>query len=602
MTTPAIAIETAPRRENDRLIKHAFTSYLAITILITLSATLGMMLDTVMAGNFIGPDAVAAIGMSSSVLILVSGLAGILGAGSMTLAAKAVGQRDAQTVSALFSVTFFATVGIGVALSAAGAVFAGDIATLLGAVEGDLHANTANFLRGLCSGAFAIMLLQVMMGLTRVDNAPTLGLAAILAMSACDVCGNLVAILVLDLGTLGMGYATAIAYCIGAALCCTRLFAHDTMLKFVNPLPHLGKLARICNTGMPDSIGRLSVTARTFAFNRLLIVVAGSSAVTALSMLASVNSFLSAVTIGTGETAVLLYAVFYGEQDRASIEATTRVALRIGLALCVCISALAFAFAPQVVGIFGLTDAKDVENGVAAIRFFTLSVPIDLIITVAVNFYRCIGNLKAANIITFAQSFAGSTLVALCAVWFLGASGVWVAFAAGEGLTLAGVAVWAARKTKRDSASHGIQRLFAYPNDMQAEWIASASYSCEGTMESVVACSRSVAQWCEQYGIDARRTYLVSLAVEEMAGNIVEHGAPKRGTARIDVKLIAKTDRSLTLRLRDNGREFNPLDYDLQAHDATSCIGITMIRKLISNMEYQNAMGLNNLVFELPGK
>ena len=50
--------------ENSELIKRTFGKYLAMSILITLSATLGMMIDNVIAGNLLGSGAVAAIGMS----------------------------------------------------------------------------------------------------------------------------------------------------------------------------------------------------------------------------------------------------------------------------------------------------------------------------------------------------------------------------------------------------------------------------------------------------------------------------------------------------------------------------------------------------------
>ena len=40
--------------ENGELIKRTFGKYLAMSILITLSATLGMMIDNVIAGNLLG--------------------------------------------------------------------------------------------------------------------------------------------------------------------------------------------------------------------------------------------------------------------------------------------------------------------------------------------------------------------------------------------------------------------------------------------------------------------------------------------------------------------------------------------------------------------
>ena len=572
---------------NDALIKRVFRSYVAITILITLSATLGMMIDTALAGNFIGPDAVAAIGMASSLLILISGLAGVFSAGSMTLVARARGMRDDDAVRAYFSVTVIASLVMGIVLSVAGVV-------------GVLHEDTAAFIRGLSLGSFAIVGTSVMMGLTRIDGAATLGLVAIVAMSVLDVVGNLVAILVLDAGTFGMGCATAFAYVVALAICCSHMLSPKCTLKVVNPCGHMRELAEVVNTGMPDSVMRFSATARTFLFNRVLMLVAGASAVTALSMLSSVSTFLSAITVGVGETAVLLFSIFYGERDRASLTATARVALRLGHVLCIVVCGVVFVTAEQVVAIFGLAGTDAFGYGVAAVRFFCLSVPIDLVLQVLGNFYRSCGNVAASNAIAFGQSVGGQAAVAAATVGVLGVDGIWLAFPAGELLVLVLVLVWTARKRARTGERGGnlMERSLAFPPDMQDAAEISASFFGRGDASMAPELSDRVGTWCREAGIDAKRSYLVALACEEMAHNVADHGVGK-GEAEVDIKVVLRADGALVLRIRDNGRAFNPLDYDLEAGDSLGCIGIKLVRSLIADLEYQNVLGLNNTVATL---
>ena len=585
---------------NDALIKRVFRSYVAITILITLSATLGMMLDTAMAGNFIGPDAVAAIGMASSLLILISGLAGVFSAGSMTLVARARGMRDDASVRVLFSVTVAASIAMGVMLSVAGVIGADAIADIFGARTGVLHEDTAGFIRGLSLGSFAIVVNSVMMGLTRIDGAATLGLVSIVTMSVVDVCANLFAILVLHAGTFGMGCATAFAYTVALLICCTHLLSPKCTLRFVSPLGHTRELAEVVNTGMPDSVMRFSTTARTFIFNRVLMLVAGASAVTALSMLSSVSAFLSAVTIGVGETAVLLFSIFYGECDRASLTATARVAVRMGLVLCIAVCAVVFAGAEQVVAIFGLAGTDAFGYGVAAVRFYCLSVPIDLVLQVLGNFYRSCGNVKASNAIAFGQSVGGQAVVAAVTVGMLGAGGIWLAFPVGELLVLALTVFWASCKRARAGERGGnlVERTLAFPPGMREGAESSASFFGHGDASMAPELSDRVGSWCREAGVDAKRSYLVALAVEEMAQNVAEHGVGK-GEAEVDVKVILREDGALVLRIRDNGRAFNPLDYDLEAADSCGCIGIKLLRAMLEDLEYQNVLGLNNTVATL---
>ena len=602
--------------ENSELIKRTFGKYLAMSILITLSATLGMMIDNVIAGNLLGSGAVAAIGMSLSVFMLFSGCAGILETGAVALCARALGNRDADRVNVLFSVSLAAALAVGAALSVGGVAGADVLATMLGAASGELHADTAAYLSGICSGAFAIVLLQLLMGFTRLDNAPQLGIVAIVGMSVCDVIFNLVAVCVLDLGLRGMGLATALAYCVAVGICCTHFLSKDNTLHLVNPVPHVGQLAGVLKTGLPDSLTRATVMVRTFTFNWLLLTVASAGAVAALSMLSSVNSFASSVTIGVGQTATLLCGIFFGEEDRGALKATLRTGMRMGLVLSCALCAVVFAFAPQVVGLFGLEGDAE-AFGVVAVRAFILCVPIDLINQLFVNYYQGTGNVRAASAIAVGQSGLFAVLFALGTVWFWGATAVWTSFLVGEAVTLAlqlivACVLWRRRVAKgaadgapeaaadaRERASL-LDKMMYLPETFQQDWRAWRAFSCDPDIASVAACSQQVAAWCEAQGIDGRRSYLVPLAVEEMAANAVEHGFAKTKHPAIDVKLILKRDGTLVLRMRDNGAAFNPMDLDLSAADPCSAVGIRMLRQGVREVEYQNTVGLNNVVVTLP--
>ena len=357
---------------------------------------------------------------------------------------------------------------------------------------------------------------------------------------------------------------------------------------------------------------------RTFVFNWLLLVVASSAAVAALSMLSSVNSFASSVTIGVGQTATLLCGIFFGEEDRAALKGTLRTGMRMGLALSCVLCAAVFVFAPQVVGLFGLEGDAE-AFGVVAVRAFILCVPIDLVNQLFVNYYQGTGNVRAASAIAVGQSGLFAVLFALGTVWFWGATAVWASFLVGEAITLAlqlivACVLWRRRggaagvpgEAREDAANVSgrvtlLDKMMYLPAGFQADWRASASFTCKPTNEGVVACSQQVAQWCEQHEVDGRRCYLVPLAVEEMTGNAVAHGFAKTKHPAIDVKLILKRDGTLVLRLRDNGTAFNPMDLDLSAVDECSAVGIRMLRQGVRGVEYQNTVGLNNVVITLPG-
>ncbi len=79
------------------------------------------------------------------------------------------------------------------------------------------------------------------------------------------------------------------------------------------------------------------------------------------------------------------------------------------------------------------------------------------------------------------------------------------------------------------------------------------------SMDEVVALSRAVWDFCDAHGCDPRRRFLLSLAVEEMAGNVIEHGfSQDRKHHSIDLRVISKGD-DFILRIRDDCLIFDPV-------------------------------------------
>lgn len=77
-------------------------------------------------------------------------------------------------------------------------------------------------------------------------------------------------------------------------------------------------------------------------------------------------------------------------------------------------------------------------------------------------------------------------------------------------------------------------------------------------MEEVVTISQRVQDFCLSRGVDGRRAYLAGLSLEEMAGNVVDHGFSKdKKSHAIDVRVVHKND-DVILRIKDDCTPFDP--------------------------------------------
>ncbi|MBQ7282231.1 MAG: ATP-binding protein, partial [Spirochaetales bacterium] len=120
-------------------------------------------------------------------------------------------------------------------------------------------------------------------------------------------------------------------------------------------------------------------------------------------------------------------------------------------------------------------------------------------------------------------------------------------------------------------------------------------------MEDVVTISMRVTEFCREKGIDGNRTYLASLCLEELAGNVVDHGFNKdRKTHSVDIRVARKGD-DLILRIKDDCVMFDPAARKslLDPEDPAKNIGIRMVYGMTDRIEYHNILGLNVITIRI---
>ena len=94
---------------------------------------LGIVIDGVVIGRFLGPESMAAYTLAAPVTSLVTAFSGLLTEGTQVLCASNLGKGDVKRVRNVFSVCMVVTLAISAVLVCGVFLFTQDIAALLGA-------------------------------------------------------------------------------------------------------------------------------------------------------------------------------------------------------------------------------------------------------------------------------------------------------------------------------------------------------------------------------------------------------------------------------------------------------------------------------------
>ena len=152
-------------------IKPLFARYAAITFAGMLAQMVMVVLEGLIIGNGLGPLGLAAVTVILPLELLNLALGGALGMGTAAAAGQRLGSGDTAGAQKVFNQGFWLAAYLLVALSAAIALFAPQIATMLGATP-DIHDDVTAFIRLLmCFYPFCI-LGQMMGSVLRVDEKP----------------------------------------------------------------------------------------------------------------------------------------------------------------------------------------------------------------------------------------------------------------------------------------------------------------------------------------------------------------------------------------------------------------------------------------------
>ena len=591
------------------MIKKVFRQMLLSQIFSQIAITICMLVDSIMIGRFLGVDAMAAYGFANPVLLVFTAIGGLIAAGLQVVCSGYLGKGDQESINKVFSTTVIIEFFICIVGILAIFICLNPLTTLLGATKGtEVFGLTKEYLTGFIIGIPFFLGALLMMPFLQMSGKQNVLIIAVSALTIGDILLDFlnVKIGLFGGGIFGMGLASSISYVLAFLVGLFFFFIKkDCPYKFKAKYFKLKEFISVCRGGIPTTVNQISIVLLTLLVNNLLADLGdgGTIGVAAHSVIITIANLCYSFGTGVGAITLMLGGIFYNEEDRKGIGSIIKLGLKYSIIIDVIVVAVIFVLAGPIVNMFlnatgGGEGAETVALATIGLRIFVLSILFCCVTAVYKGYCQGTEKMRLSAIISCLQNlvFPGLFAIILSST-ALGAKGIWLGYVLGEATTLLTYYVICFIKNKRVSISPEATALLPRDFGIKPEDYIEVAILDE---EAAIDASIKAYDFCISHGATNKQATYFALCVEEMTMNILRFGFKKDNGNVVEMKFIHKDD-SWILRIRDNCENFDPVKYFELHNDAdpVAHIGIKMTFGLVSDANYVNSLGLNNLTLKI---
>lgn len=315
------------------------------------------MVDAIIVGQFLGEDALAAVGSTGSIMFLVLGFAMGIAQGFGILISHAFGAKDDSLLKHYVAISLVLGLLISLLITALTVSQSRNLLVLMNTPDNILDMANS-YITVIYAGITATMAFNITSAILRGVGDSRTPLLFLLLSSALNIILDLVFIVVWHMGPEGAAYATVIAQGVSAVFCFVYMFTKFELLKihrkdFYYDFKTIRNMLAI---GIPMSIN-YSVTAIGVMVLQSAVNVFGSSVVAAFTAATKVENLCTQTmpTLGTTMSTYCGQNLGAGKLDR--IFDGMKKAFLLVLAISALGAVIAVGFGTYIVGWF-LSDAS----------------------------------------------------------------------------------------------------------------------------------------------------------------------------------------------------------------------------------------------------
>ncbi len=577
---------------NDVTVKKKYAEYFLPTVLTAMATNIATIINSVIAGNLLGQNALAAINLMSPIIQLYFSITILFGLGASSIISFAKGKRDDRQADRVFTSTFIAIAALSAVFIAVQIPAAEFICSLL-TKDAELESLLYQYYIPFIIGTPVYFLFMCSVYFVRADARPKFASCMVITANVVNLVLDYLLMGVFKLGIAGSAIAAVAGYAVGFVIMSTHFIMKKSTLHFdfsilANPVEFLKSFGKMVTIGISGALGTMLVAVKMLFLNMIIQSAGGSAGMVSYSVCSSSQIFMSMFITGASQTMIPIIGVCLGERDYDGVRYAFRRAARV-LAVSSVVIMLFLCVSPEpVIKFFGITSPDDIALTVPALRLNAISFPGMAFSFLLLYYYMATQKRAISTAISFVNGIAVIIPSALILSKFFGITGVWLSLVVSQVGTLIVVYFIDLAEKKKSGGKYKNFYLLEETDDNEL-----LSLSFKGTRENAAGVSLYLSSFLAKNGIEEHRANRIAVAVEEMAADCAQRMNGKKKDADIDIRIFSDSDGTI-ISVRDNGEEFNPLDGDNLEPSPLS-----VVKAISKNVEYSRVIGFNRTIIKL---
>lgn len=372
------------------------------------------VVDRLFVGQYVGRNALGAIGLMFPLNNVSSAICVLLTVGGGALISLSLGKQDKEKADIAY--TNILTMGFVLSFLVAlfFFIFADPLITICGASkESALHNLGVSYLRITAIGQFFHIMNLGIAGVIRAEGNVRYSMAVTVIGAVLNIALDALLVIVIPLGLAGAGIATAISQAVGAVLSMMYFIRKKSVLEWAGIRnAKISRMLYIMGLGIAPAVFQVFGLVNNLIINNSLMkygdlelgMGGGDLAISAISVISTVESIALMVVLGMNNALSTIISYNYGAGKYERAKNATLIGQAIAMVVCTIVWA-AMMFVPEVVfKIFSSGDLELVTYGAMAMRKskgFILFLGFQ---TLASMFYSAIGKPKVATVISISRN------------------------------------------------------------------------------------------------------------------------------------------------------------------------------------------------------